>query len=153
MWASAPTAKHAGAVAFAEDFRRTATSCRAEQSPAPTKTSANSYCFADFERRADLPQILKRSYSQIWCTVTGGAYYSACRVSMCARNDRKSRSRLNCTRRMYQPHLGTLFSPVFSLAREKTGPPEARRKHKRFAGLRFFKKCSIVYKNNRRRMR
>ena len=69
---------------------------------------------------------------------------------------------LNCTRRMHQTHPSTLFFHIFSLAREKIWPPEARRKrprrnesprcarsllssepvssfpkHKRFAGLCF----------------
>ena len=38
-------------------LRKFAVSHRAEQSPAPTKSQANSYCFADFERKAFLPQI------------------------------------------------------------------------------------------------
>ena len=36
-------------------------------------TPANSYCPATLKCRAFLPQILNRSYSQICCTVTGGA--------------------------------------------------------------------------------
>ena len=33
--------------------------------------------------------------------------------------------------RMHQTHPSTLFSPIFSLAREKIGPPEARQKRPR----------------------
>ena len=33
--------------------------------------------------------------------------------------------------RRYQPRPSTLFSPIFSLAREKIGPPEARQKRPR----------------------
>ena len=36
------------------------------------------------------------------CTVTGGAYHSARRVSMCARSDYKAGACMNCTRRMHQ---------------------------------------------------
>ena len=53
----------------------------------PYRASANSYCFANFERKAFLPQILNRNCSQICCTVTGGAQYSARRVSLCVRNN------------------------------------------------------------------
>ena len=109
-----------------------------------------------------LRQILNRSCSQICCTVTGGAYQSVRRVSLCVRNSYKSGSCLNFTRRMHQPRPSTLFFHIFSLAREKIWPPEARRKRprrnkpprharsllssesvssfpnrKRFAGLRF----------------
>ena len=56
----------------------------------PYRASANSYCFANFERKAFLPQMLNRNYFQIRCTVTGGAYHSVRRVSMCVRNTRKS---------------------------------------------------------------
>ena len=51
------------------------------------KVSANSYSPATFERRADLPQSFKGNCYQTWCTVTGGAYQSARKVSMCVRND------------------------------------------------------------------
>ena len=56
----------------------------------PYRASANSYCFANFERKAFLPQMLNRNYFQIRCTVTGGADHSVCRVSMCVRNTRNS---------------------------------------------------------------
>ena len=51
---------------------------------------ANSYCHANFERRAFLPQLFKRSYPQIRCTVTGGAQSSARKVTWCVRNSYKS---------------------------------------------------------------
>ncbi len=72
---------------------------------------------------------------QIWSTVTGGAYHSGRKVTMCVRNDYKVGTHLNCIRSTHQPRPSTLFSPIFSLAREKIGPPEAC--WKRFAGLCF----------------
>ena len=66
--------------------RRFAAAHRAEQSPAPTKAWVNSYCFADFERRAFLPQTFKGNFYQIGSTVTGGAYLSSCKVSLCVCN-------------------------------------------------------------------
>ena len=42
---------------------------------------------ANFECKAFLPQSFKGNYYQIWCIVTGGAYHSARKVSMCVRND------------------------------------------------------------------
>ena len=80
---SAPAAKCAGAIEFAKEFRKTAAFCRAEQSPAPTKASANPYCPTNFDRKANLPQLVKGNRYQIWCTITGGAHHSARRVSMC----------------------------------------------------------------------
>ena len=103
---------------------------RADVSIGPYRTSANPCCLANFERKAFLPQTLNRNYSQIWCTVTGGAYHSARRVSTCVRNIRKSDSCLNrtagCTPRPQAP-----FSPLSFCAGEKIGPPEARRKRPR----------------------
>ena len=58
MWASAPTTKYADAYEFAVDFRYPRAFCRAEQSPAPTKSYAKSYCFADFERKLGFPHQL-----------------------------------------------------------------------------------------------
>ena len=66
--------------------RRFAAAHRAGQSPAPTKAWANSYCFADFERRAFLHQSFKGNCYQSWCTVTGGAYLNARRTTLCVRN-------------------------------------------------------------------
>ena len=94
---------------------------------APYMTPANSCCPANFECKAFLQQILNRSYSQIWCTITGGAYQIARRVSTCVRNICKSDSCLNrtagCTPRPQAP----LFSPIFSGKTEKIGPSETSR--------------------------
>ena len=97
----------------------------------PYKTPANPYCLANFECRAFLPQILKRNDSQIRCTVTGGAHQSVRRVTRCVRSDYKIGSCLNRTRSTHQTRPSTLFFPIFSLAREKIGPPEACRKKRR----------------------
>ena len=98
-------------------------------------TPANPYCLANLERKANLLQPFKRGDLQIWSTVTGGAYHSGRKVTMCVRNDYKVGTHLNCIRSTHQPRPSTLFSPIFSLAREKIGPPEAC--WKRFAGLCF----------------
>ena len=88
-------------------------------------TAANLYCLANFKRKAFSPQILNRSCLQIRCTVTGGAYHSARRVSMCARSDYKAGACMNCTRRMHKRNPAPLFFPIFSGKAEKMGPPEA----------------------------
>ena len=75
---------------FTEIFGEFVTSQRADVGIGPYRTPANPYCLANFERKALLPQILNRNYSQICCTVTGGAYPSAHKVSSCARSDYKS---------------------------------------------------------------
>ena len=85
-------------------------------------------------------RLIYRSHSnaviyKFGCTVTGGAYHSARKVAMCACSGYKSGACLNYTRSTHQPRPSTLFSPIFSLAREKIGPPEAC--WKRFAGLCF----------------
>ena len=59
------------------------TSQRADVGIGPYRAPANPYCLANFERKALLPQILNRNYSQICCTVTGGAYHSARKVTEC----------------------------------------------------------------------
>ena len=87
-------------------------------------TPANPYCLANFERKAFLSQIFKRSCSQIRCTVTGGAYQSARKVSMCVRSDKKIGAHRNSTCSMHQTYPSALFSPIFSRAREKIGPSE-----------------------------
>ena len=51
---------------------------------------ANPYCPANFEREMFLLQPFKRSNLQIWCPVTGGAYHSARKVTMCVRNNYKN---------------------------------------------------------------
>ena len=100
---------------------------RADVGIGPYMTPANSCCPANFECKAFLQQILNRSYSQIWCTITGGAYQIARRVSTCVRNICKSDSCLNrtagCTPRPQAP----LFSPFFSGKTEKNGPSETSR--------------------------
>ena len=50
-------------------------------------TPANPYCPVNFNYKAILPQSFKGNRYQIWSTVTGGAYHSARRVTMCVRND------------------------------------------------------------------
>ena len=72
---------------FTEIYGKFATSQRADVGIGPYRTPANPYCLTTFERKADLPQRFKRNDLQIWCTVTGGAYHSARKVSICARND------------------------------------------------------------------
>ena len=100
---------------------------RADVGIGPYMTPANSCCPANFECKAFLQQILNRSYSQIWCIITGGAYQIARRVSTCVRNICKSDSCLNrtagCTPRPQAP----LFSPFFSGKTEKNGPSETSR--------------------------
>ena len=54
------------------------------------RTPANSYCPATLKCRAFFPQPFKCSCYRICCTVTGGAYHSAYKVTMCVRNSRKS---------------------------------------------------------------
>jgi len=56
-----------------EIFSEFVTSQRADVGIGPYRAPANPYCLANFERKAFLPQILNRDYSQICCTVTGGA--------------------------------------------------------------------------------
>ena len=60
---------------------------RADVGIGPYRTPANPYFLASFERKAFLQQILNRSYSQIWCTITGGAYQIARRVTTCVHSD------------------------------------------------------------------
>ena len=85
---------------------------RADVGIGPYRTPANPYFPASFERKAFLQQILNRSYSQIWCTITGGAYQIARRVSPCVRNICKSDSCLNCTRRTHQTRPSAPFLPI-----------------------------------------
>ena len=82
-------------------------------------TAANLYCLANFKRKAFSPQILNRSCLQIRCTVTGGAYLIARRVIWCVRNNRKSGTCLNCTRRTHQTVTQRPFSPPSFPARRK----------------------------------
>ena len=125
----------AGYTGFAGIFGGFAASSWADVGIGPYRTCANSHNLANFERRAFLQQSFKDNCYQSWCPVTGGAYHSARKVSLCVRSDYKMGSCLNCTRRTHQTRPGTLFFHIFSLAREKIWLPEAR--CKRFAGLRF----------------
>ena len=72
---------------FSEILGEFVTSQRADVGIGPYRTPANPYCLTNFKRKADLPQQFKRSDLQIWCTVTGCAYHSASKVSMCVRKD------------------------------------------------------------------
>ena len=117
----------AGYIGFTDIFGETATSQRADVGIGPYRTPANPYFLASFERKAFLQQILNRSYSQIWCTITGGAYQIARRVSTCVRNICKSDSCLNRTAGRTPRPQAPLFFPFFSSKTEKNGPPEARR--------------------------
>ena len=77
----------AGYIGFTEICGESVTSQRAGRVAGPYRTPANPYFLASFERKAFLQQILNRSYSQIWCTITGGAYQIARRVTTCVRSD------------------------------------------------------------------
>ena len=82
--------------------------------------------------RSNSNAICERNYLQIRCTVTGGAYHSARRVSPCVRNGYKTGASLNCTRSTHQTVPQRPFSPLFFSGKaEKKGPPEARRKRPR----------------------
>ena len=61
--------------------------CRADVGIGPYSVSANPYCPTNFDRKANLPQLVKGNRYQIWCTITGGAYHSARKVTWCVRND------------------------------------------------------------------
>ena len=95
------------------------TSQRAGRVAGPYRTPANPYCPAKFDCKADLPQQFKRNYLQIRCTVTGGAYHSARRVSPCVRNGYQTGASLNCTRSTHQTVPQRPFSPSSFPARRK----------------------------------
>ena len=78
-----PPAEYIG---FTEIFGEIATSRRADVGIGPYRTPANPYFPANFERKAFLPQPFEGNYYQFRCTVTGGAYLSVRKVTMCARN-------------------------------------------------------------------
>ena len=82
-----PTSPRQDAPYFTGIFGEFATSQRADVGIGPYRTPANSHCPVNFECRAFLPQILNRNCLQILCTITGGAYCSARRVSSCVRNN------------------------------------------------------------------
>ena len=80
---------------------------------------ANPYCFTNFECKADLSQPFKGNCSQIRSSVTGGAYDSVCRVTMCVRRDLSIGACLNCTRSTHQTVTKRPFSPHSFPARRK----------------------------------
>ena len=104
---------------FTELFGEFAASQRAGRAAGPYRTPANPYCPAKFDCKADLPQQFKRNYLQICCTVTGGAYHSARRMSPCVRNGYKTGASLNCTRSTHQTVPQRPFSPPSFPARRK----------------------------------
>ena len=104
---------------FTERFGEFAASQRAGRAAGPYRTPANPYCPAKFDCKADLPQQFKRNYLQICCTVTGGAYHSARRVSPCVRNGYKTGASLNCTRSTHQTVPQRPCSPPSFPARRK----------------------------------
>ena len=78
-----------------------------------------------------LQQIFNRNCSRIWCPVSGGAYQDAREVSIewNARPKYWDLPKIRCSMHPASPR--TLFSPIFSLAREKMGPSETRQKRPR----------------------
>ena len=78
-----------------------------------------------------MSDILRQLTANLIPTVSGGAYQDAREVSIVWNTRRKHRFLPKFRRRMHQTRPSTLFSPVFSLAREKIGPPEARQKRPR----------------------
>ena len=77
----------AGCTVYTEIVGEFAAAQWADRVVGPYSVSANPYYPANFERKAFLPQPFKGNCSQISCPVTGGAYHSAHKVSMCVRND------------------------------------------------------------------
>mgnify|MGYP006989300179 FL=1 len=112
---------------FAGIYGESVAAQRADVGIGPYRTPANPYFPASFERKAFLQQILNRSYSQIWCTITGGAYQIARRVSTRVCNICKSDSCLNRTAECTPRPQAPFFSPVFSGKTEKNGPSETSR--------------------------
>ena len=96
------------------------------------RTPANPYYPANFVCRAFLPQPFKGSCYQFWCTITGGAYHSARRVTMCVRNNYKNwylpelypQNAPNASKRPFSPHS-------FPARRKRMG----RRRHPQPANL------------------
>ena len=78
-----------------------------------------------------MSDILRQRTANLIPTVSGGAYQDAREVSIVWNTRRKHRSLPKFRCRMHQTRPSTLFSPVFSLAREKIWPPEARQKRPR----------------------
>ena len=78
-----------------------------------------------------MSDILRQLTANLIPTVSGGAYQDAREVSIVWNTRRKHRFLPEFRCRMHQTRPSTLFSPVFSLAREKIGPPAARQKRPR----------------------
>ena len=68
-----------------------------------------------------MSDILRQRTANLIPTVSGGAYQDAREVSIVWNTRRKHRSLPKFRCRMHQTRPSTLFSPVFSLAREKLG--------------------------------
>ena len=78
-----------------------------------------------------MSDILRQLTANLIPTVSGGAYQDAREVSIVWNTRRNHRFLPKFRCRMHQTRPSTLFSPVFSLVREKIGPPEARQKRPR----------------------
>ena len=78
-----------------------------------------------------MSDILRQLTANLIPTVSGGAYQDAREVSIVWNTRRKHRFLPEFRCRMHQTRPSTLFSPIFSLAREKIGPPAARQKRPR----------------------
>ena len=78
-----------------------------------------------------MSDILRQLTANLIPTVSGGAYQDAREVSIVWNTRRKHRFLPKFRCRKHQTRPSTLFAPVFSLAREKIGPPEARQKRPR----------------------
>ena len=78
-----------------------------------------------------MADILRQLTTNLIPTVSGGAYRDAREVSIVWNTRRKHRFLPEFRCRMHQTRPSTLFSPIFSLATEKIGPPEARQKRPR----------------------
>ena len=78
-----------------------------------------------------MSDILRQQTANLIPIVSGGAYQDTREVSIVWNTRRKHRFLPKFRCRMHQTRPSTLFSPVFSLAREKIGPPEARQKRPR----------------------
>ena len=78
-----------------------------------------------------MADILRQLVTNLIPTVSGGAYQDIRKVTTewNARLKRRGSPEFRC--RMHPVSPSTLFSPIFSLAREKMGPPEARQKRPR----------------------
>ena len=92
---------------------------KTENLPAKRCSPTNSGCTFYF------PQRFQGSCYQIGSYVSGGAYQDAREVSIewNARPKYWDLPKIRCSMHPASPR--TLFSPIFSLAREKMGPPEA----------------------------